>query len=560
MSDSRTISRVRLTTAERGGGDKPLAKPIAAGLIVQPAASVRPGLITEQFLDFPSTLALDELTSRLRVTGFESFEEEYEQKVEETAAVPDTPAPSPITLSIQRPVLEVKPATATAAVYEPMEFLDYDDEEDTYGSFEPEPVETFTPPAALTAFLPVPEPRDAAPDSAKLQQGFSSASFVDAPVEIPVLALQTIRKKLRYGPNPFKPAPAPESPKPAVQAPPVQSPNVQAPAAIKSNPVTKTAPPPPRISPPVVQRPAAAAAAAAPVIKAEPARTEQPRPEKDKRPAAKAVPPPPPQTQRPAPARGNAVPIEEVVEESAAPLPKPKMVPIRKPEPLAPAASTAMSEGPMLGLPTTERSSGSKIAIAAAVAVALLGGGYMMFSGGGSSANAAVERASESSPGMIVGGGGWTTTWGSDSPNNKGKQISIYRPSMPMTDYRFEFRGQIEKKALGWLFRASNPKNYYVMKLESIKGGPNPLVALIKYAVIDGKEQTRTQVMLPFEVKVGTIYHVRLDVKGDKFATYVQDKLVDHWNDDRIKVGGAGFYTETGERSQIKSSQVSYLN
>ena len=37
---------------------------------------------------------------------------------------------------------------------------------------------------------------------------------------------------------------------------------------------------------------------------------------------------------------------------------------------------------------------------------------------------------------------------------------------MTMPDYRFEFRGQIERKALGWIFRASNPKNYYVMKLE----------------------------------------------------------------------------------------------
>jgi hypothetical protein len=183
----------------------------------------------------------------------------------------------------------------------------------------------------------------------------------------------------------------------------------------------------------------------------------------------------------------------------------------------------------MLGLPSTERSIGSKIAMAAAVAVALLGGGYMMFSSGGSSANAAVERTSGAAPRLIGGGGGWTTTWGSNAPNNKGKQISIYRPSMPMSDYRFEFRGQIEKKALGWLFRASNPKNYYVMKLEAIKEGAPPLVALIKYAVIDGKEQTRTQVMLPFDIKVGTIYHVRMDVRGDKFATYVQDKLVDHW-------------------------------
>ena len=50
---------------------------------------------------------------------------------------------------------------------------------------------------------------------------------------------------------------------------------------------------------------------------------------------------------------------------------------------------------------------------------------------------------------MVIGGGGWTTNWGADVPSNKGKQISLFRPSMSMTDYRFEFRGQIEKKAIG---------------------------------------------------------------------------------------------------------------
>ena len=129
-----------------------------------------------------------------------------------------------------------------------------------------------------------------------------------------------------------------------------------------------------------------------------------------------------------------------------------------------------------------------------------------------------------------------------------------------MTDYRLEFRGIIELKAMGWIFRASNPKNYYVMKLETIKPGANPIVALIKYAVIDGKESTRTQVILPFErLALDTTYSVRLDVKGDKFTTYVQDKLVDYWADDRIKTGGTGFYNDKGERAQVKSSQVAYL-
>jgi hypothetical protein len=238
---------------------------------------------------------------------------------------------------------------------------------------------------------------------------------------------------------------------------------------------------------------------------------------------------------------------------------------IRKPD-AVPAAPAITEPVPMLALTTPSVSTGlspvMKAAIAVIAVVIIAGGGYFGFSGTGSanaSSSSASETVSDVTAGMVIGGGGWTTTWGSDAPNNKGKQIAIFRPSMAMTDYRFEFRGQIERKALGWIFRASDSKNYYVMKLAMIKPGANPIVALIRYAVINGKETTRTQVVLPFGVALDTLYHVRFEVKGDKFTTYIQDKLVDYWNDDRIKVGGTGFYNDNGERGQIKSSQVAYL-
>jgi hypothetical protein len=93
-----------------------------------------------------------------------------------------------------------------------------------------------------------------------------------------------------------------------------------------------------------------------------------------------------------------------------------------------------------------------------------------------------------------------------------------------------------------------------------VKGGLNPVVALIKYPVIKGQEGTHTQVLLPNDFSLDTVYRVRMDVRGNKFTTYVQDKLVDYWTDDQIKTGGAGFYTDQGERAQIKSSQISYLS
>jgi hypothetical protein len=51
-----------------------------------------------------------------------------------------------------------------------------------------------------------------------------------------------------------------------------------------------------------------------------------------------------------------------------------------------------------------------------------------------------------------------------------------------------------------------------------------------------------------------------MDVKGNKFTTYVQDKPADYWTDDQVKTGGAGFYTDRGERAQVRSSQITYLS
>ena len=475
------------------------------------------------------------LNAGLCTTGFNGVDA---PAAEIEPAIPHLPLRSR-SIFTERPILEVRPSATPIAVYEPIQFLDYEDEEeDSFGfvQAEPEPEPEAEPPV-VTEFAAV-DPQPAAPEPAKFQQGFGTLALPDVPVELPEPSLQTARPRLLHGRNPSAPD--------TNRIPEVKPTSVP---VVKQAPVvTKAAPAPQKPASTFVQRPAAAATT--PAVKPEP--TVQG--EKEKRSSKPTQPPP----NRPVRDRGNAVPVEELIPEAPVPSLKPKMVPIRKPEPLTPAA--AIAEAPMLGLSQDRASSQSKLAMVAAVVVTLAVGGYFVFSGGKTSAATSAESSSETAlPGMVIGGGGWTTTWGADTPTNRGKQISIYRPSMTMPDYRFEFRGQIERKALGWIFRASNPKNYYVMKLETIKPGANPFVAMVKYAVIDGKETTRTQVMLPFEVKADTVFQVRLDVSGDKFTTYVQGKLVDYWTDSRIKLGGTGFYTETGERSQIKSSQVSYV-
>ena len=70
---------------------------------------------------------------------------------------------------------------------------------------------------------------------------------------------------------------------------------------------------------------------------------------------------------------------------------------------------------------------------------------------------------------IMVGEGGWVEGWAGDPTGlHAGRQITIYRPSLKLSDYRIEFQGQIDTKSIGWVFRAADPENYYAMKLQLV--------------------------------------------------------------------------------------------
>src|SRR5579885_3398890 len=149
---------------------------------------------------------------------------------------------------------------------------------------------------------------------------------------------------------------------------------------------------------------------------------------------------------------------------------------------------------------------------------------------------------------------GWITDWGAEPGVRREHEISVLRPSLNLTDYRLQFEAQIESKALGWVYRAQDGKNYYVNKLEIVKPGLDPAIALVRFAVINGQEQPRAQLPLALPVHLDTLYKIRFDAVGDRFTTYVQDQKVDEWTDDRLKMGGIGLYNERGERMSLKGT------
>jgi hypothetical protein len=136
-------------------------------------------------------------------------------------------------------------------------------------------------------------------------------------------------------------------------------------------------------------------------------------------------------------------------------------------------------------------------------------------------------------------------------------RLAIYKPSHDMSDYKLEFLTQVERKGVGWVFRAADDQNYYAMKLAVTEPGPRPLVALIRYQVIDGKKESRGETPLQVMMHNNQPYRVVVDVKGNQFLTSIEGQVVDSWSDDRLKTGGVGFFTEGSEKARLYWMKIS---
>jgi hypothetical protein len=164
-------------------------------------------------------------------------------------------------------------------------------------------------------------------------------------------------------------------------------------------------------------------------------------------------------------------------------------------------------------------------------------------------------------PSIMVGEGGWVEGWAGDPIGLRAdRQITIYRPSLKLSDYRFEFQGQIDTKSIGWIFRAADPQNYYAMKLQLVSPELPLTVVLYKYMVLKGRQVQVGRVPIELPVKGDTVFNIRVDVRGPKFNTYIQAQPVDFWTDDQLRSGGVGFLNERSERGKIKSVSLSYLS
>jgi hypothetical protein len=152
-----------------------------------------------------------------------------------------------------------------------------------------------------------------------------------------------------------------------------------------------------------------------------------------------------------------------------------------------------------------------------------------------------------------------TTSWSYDAAGFvRPGPLALFKPTLELADYRFEFLGEIDQKAIGWVFRAEDLKNYYAMKLVVVRPGPLPLVDMVRYAVINGKEGPQIRKPLPMTVRTDMLYRLMIDVRGADFTVMAQGQVVDFWTDHRLQHGGVGFFSGRGERARLRWVEVSH--
>src|SRR5712691_85181 len=163
------------------------------------------------------------------------------------------------------------------------------------------------------------------------------------------------------------------------------------------------------------------------------------------------------------------------------------------------------------GLSRTVKASAGLVAV-----LALAAGFFFVKSNGDSTASAPLVDAG---PPLPNAPDDWLQNFSPDAKRQR--RVSLLRASGDLSDYRVEFESAIQSKAAGWVYRAKDPQNFYVSKLEIPKAGTEPAVVVAHYAVINGEELARTRVPLPSWSGADAVYKIRFQAVGNRFTTWV---------------------------------------
>lgn len=159
------------------------------------------------------------------------------------------------------------------------------------------------------------------------------------------------------------------------------------------------------------------------------------------------------------------------------------------------------------------------------------------------------------------GQGGWARTWSYDRAGTiRPGTLSFFLPSAKLRDYVFELKASIERRAIQWVVRASGPDNYHFARLNVTPGTPLTALELERWSIVNGRAGKVTRLPLPQGGANQTVYMIRVIAHGDSITTYLQDQVVDTFNDPRLPEGGVGLAGAPEDRPRVYGIHVYHQN
>jgi hypothetical protein len=149
-----------------------------------------------------------------------------------------------------------------------------------------------------------------------------------------------------------------------------------------------------------------------------------------------------------------------------------------------------------------------------------------------------------------VGSGGKATRGVGFSPGN----IRLWNPTMKSKDYEWSFQAAIEKKGMGWAFRAADPQHYYASRILITKPGVLSGASIVRYGLDGQKTFGRAELPLPIPLHRDRRYDITVQVRGDQFRTWIDGRLVDEWRDQQYRAGGVGLFAADDEIAHVTQS------
>ncbi|WP_321473208.1 hypothetical protein [uncultured Paludibaculum sp.] len=143
---------------------------------------------------------------------------------------------------------------------------------------------------------------------------------------------------------------------------------------------------------------------------------------------------------------------------------------------------------------------------------------------------------------------GWSWNGGVVTPG----KLRLWRPTLNSKDYELQFRASIERKGMGWAFRARDTDNYYATKILISGTGLSSSASILRYGVMNSWTFDRAELPLPMTLQRDRRYNITAMVRGSRFTTLIDGHVVDEWSDSKLKSGGVGFFADQGDASAIE--------